>query len=116
MRITTIVNIFWCNVKIWINRLFGGKFNLLPYKVLLNLTNNCNSKCESSDIWKVKDFENEMTLNNILKFFDGIGSSLVWLVLSGGEVTLVKYVEAMIIEARKKCKNLKIISLSHNVI
>ena len=63
MRITTVVTIFWFNVKIWINRLFGSKFNFLPYKVLLNLTNNCNSKCESCDIWKVKDFSNEMTLH-----------------------------------------------------
>jgi len=116
MRITTIFNIFWCNVKIWINRLFGDKFNILPYKVLLNLTNNCNSKCESCDIWKVKDFSNEMSLHNILKFFDGMGPSLVWLALSGGEVTLVKYVESMIIEARKKCKNLKIISFTTNAL
>ena len=116
MRITTIVTIFWFNVKIWINRLFGNKFNLLPYKVLLNLTNNCNSKCISCDIWKVKDFENEMTLNDILKFFDGMGSSLVWLALSGGEVTLVKYVDSMIIEARKKCNNLKIISFTTNAL
>ncbi len=116
MRITTIVIIFLCNVRIWINRLLGNKFNLLPYKVLLNLTNNCNSKCESCDIWKVKDFENEMTLNDLLKFFDGMGSSLVWLALSGGEVTLVKYIDSMIIEARKRCKNLKIISFTTNAL
>jgi MoaA/NifB/PqqE/SkfB family radical SAM enzyme len=116
MRITTIATIISYNVKIWINGLFGNKFNILPYKVLFNLTNNCNSKCISCDIWQVKDFEDEMNINDISKFFDSIGPSLIWLALSGGEVTLVKYVESMIIEARKKCKNLKIISFTTNAL
>ena len=116
MNITTIITVFWCNIKIWINNLIGNKFDILPYKILLNLTNNCNSKCGFCDIWKVEDFKNEMTLDDIIKLFDGMGSSLVWLALSGGEVTLVKYIDSMITEARNRCKNLKIISFTTNAL
>ena len=45
-----------------------------------------------------------------------MGSSLVWLALSGGEVTLVKYLDLMLIEARKRCKNLKIVTFTTNAL
>ena len=114
MRISTVVTVIWFNIKIWLNKILGGRFNLLPYKLLINLTNNCNSKCEFCDIWKEKDFEGEITLSDIISIFDNMESSLVWLALSGGEVTLVKYIDSMLVEAKKRCKNLKIISFTTN--
>ena len=116
MRFTTILFIIWCNVKLWINKLFGGKFKILPYKILINLTNNCNSKCDFCDIWKVKDFENEVNLNDTVKLFDEMGPSLAWLALSGGEVTLVKYLDSMLFEAKKRCKNLRIVTFTTNAL
>jgi MoaA/NifB/PqqE/SkfB family radical SAM enzyme len=116
VRSTTILFIIWCNVKIWINKLFGGKFKILPYKILINLTNNCNSKCDFCDIWKVKDFENEVNLNDTIKLFDEMGPSLAWLALSGGEVTLVKYLDSMLFEAKKRCKNLRIVTFTTNAL
>jgi MoaA/NifB/PqqE/SkfB family radical SAM enzyme len=94
----------------------GGRFKLLPYKVLINLTNNCNSRCDFCDIWKVKDFSNEITFEDTVKLFDSMGPSLVWLALSGGEVTLVKYLDSMLSEAKKRCKNLKIITFTTNAL
>ena len=116
VKIATISTVIWCNVKIWVNKLIGGRLNILPYKVLINLTNNCNSRCDYCDIWKVKDFENEINLDDTIKLFDNMGSSLVWLALSGGEVTLVKYLDSMLIEARKRCKNLKIVTFTTNAL
>ena len=114
MRVTTILLIIWCNVKIWTNKLFGNQFRLLPYKALVNLTNKCNSKCNFCDIWKEKDFDDEITPDHLLTMFDDMGRNLVWLALSGGEVTLVKYVAPLLVEAKKRCKNLKIISFTTN--
>jgi len=116
MRISTIISVIWCNIKIWLNKLIGNKFDILPYKVLINLTNNCNSKCVSCDIWKISDFKNEITLENILGVFDSMGPNLVWLALSGGEVTLVKYIDSMLEEARKRCSNLKLVSFTTNAL
>jgi len=116
MKISTIAFIIWCNVKIWANKLMGGRFKILPYKVLINLTNNCNSRCDFCDIWKVKDFSKEITLDDTVNLFDQMGSSLVWLALSGGEVTLVKYLDEMLSEAKKRCKNLKIITFTTNAL
>ncbi len=114
MKIATIALVVWCNIKIWVNKIFGCRFDLLPYKVLISLTDKCNSKCEYCDIWKIDDFENEITLEDTLKLFDGMGSSLVWLALSGGEITLVKYIETMLLEAKKRCENLRIVSFTTN--
>jgi len=114
MRFTTIIAIILCNVRIWGNRLIGSKYKILPYKVLINLTNSCNSKCSFCDIWKEKDFSNEISIADIIKIFDDMANSLVWLSLSGGEVTLVKKLDLMLLEARKRCKNLKIITFTTN--
>ena len=114
MRTNTIFIVVVCNVKIWINKLFGNKHSLLPYKILINLTNKCNSKFSFCDIWKEKDFEDEITLDNLIALFDDVGRGLVWLALSGGEVTLIKYIDVLLIEAKRRCKNLKIISFTTN--
>jgi MoaA/NifB/PqqE/SkfB family radical SAM enzyme len=116
MRISTIIYVIWCNIKIWSNKLLGDRFKILPYKILINLTNNCNSKCDFCDIWKVKDFDGEVNLKDTINLFDQMGSSLVWLALSGGEVTLVKYLDSMLSEARKRCKNLKIVTFTTNAL
>jgi sulfatase maturation enzyme AslB (radical SAM superfamily) len=43
-----------------------------------------------------------------------MGKNLVWLALSGGEVTLVKYMDTLLLEGKKKCKNLRVISFTTN--
>ena len=43
-------------------------------------------------------------------------NDLLWLSLSGGEVTLVKYYYDLIDEAVKTCKNLKILAFTTNAL
>ena len=112
MRITTIISIFYVNLKLFLFKIFNPK-KIVPYKVLINLTDLCNSRCNFCDIWKIKP-QNEINVKNIVNSFDGIEKDIYWLSLSGGEVTLVKYYFNLIDELKKKLPNLKIIAFTTN--
>ena len=74
----------------------------------------CNSRCTYCEIWKIKPV-NEINLE-IKKVFYSLRHNLIWLSLSGGEVTLVKYYYDLIDEAVKTCKNLKILAFTTNAL
>ena len=59
MRISTIFLIFLVNLKTFIKKIF--KLKIVPYKILINLTDLCNSRCAYCDIWKIKP-QNEIDL------------------------------------------------------
>jgi len=112
MRITTLVSIFYINLKLFFLKIFNPR-KIVPYKVLINLTDLCNSRCNFCDIWKIKP-ENEINVDNIIKSFDGSEKDIYWLSLSGGEVTLVKYYFELIDRLKKKLPNLKIVAFTTN--
>ena len=103
MKLSTIFYIIFINFKIYFKKLL--RLNVKPYKVLLNLTDLCNSRCNFCDIWKIKH-QNEINLQEIEKIFKSFNSNLYWLSLSGGEVTLVKYYKDMIDSLISNCKNI----------
>ena len=111
MRISTILLIIKINFVNWIKKIF--KIEIIPYKILINLTDLCNSRCNFCDIWKIKPV-NEIQITDIEKIFKDFNKNLLWLALSGGEVTLVKYFYEMIDLAKKNCPNLKIIAFTTN--
>ena len=115
MKISTISKIIQANIKIWILKVFNKKKKILPYKILLNLTDLCNSRCTYCEIWKIKP-QNEINLNQIQKMFRSLNNNLIWLSLSGGEVTLVKYYYELVDEAIKECKNLRILAFTTNAL
>ena len=112
MRISTFISIFYINLKLFFLKIFNPK-KIVPYKVLINLTDLCNSRCNFCDIWKIKP-ENEINVDNIIKSFDGSEKDIYWLSLSGGEVTLVKYYFELIDRLKKKLPNLKIVAFTTN--
>ena len=115
MKLSTILKIIKANIKIWYLKIFKKEREIVPYKILLNLTDLCNSRCVSCEIWKIKP-QNEINLDHIRKLFQSINKNLVWLSLSGGEVTLVNYYYQMIDLAVKECKNLKILAFTTNAL
>lgn len=115
MKISTITNIIKVNIKIWIFKFFNKNRKILPYKILINLTDLCNSRCTYCEIWKIKPI-NEINMFEIRKIFNSLKNDLIWLSLSGGEVTLVKYYKELIDEAVKTCKNLKILAFTTNAL
>ena len=115
MKISTIIGIIFINIKIWFLKLIGRSDKIIPYKVLLNLTDLCNSRCQYCEIWKIKPV-NEINLEDIKKFLKDINKNIYWLALSGGEVTLVNYYYDLIDEIVKICKNLKILAFTTNAL
>ena len=91
----------------------------IPYKWLIQLTNDCNSRCESCDIWKINKNDpvkksQESSLSDYQKFFDNSGQTLRWLSLSGGEITLFQYLGEFASLVREYCPNLRIITFTTN--
>ena len=112
MRISTLFAIVYVNIKLFFLKIFNTK-KIVPYKVLINLTDLCNSRCNFCDIWKIKPV-NEINVDNIINSFDGTENDIYWISLSGGEVTLVKYYYELIDRLKKKLPNLKIIAFTTN--
>ena len=111
MKISTILKIVSINVINWCKKLLKKK--IVPYKVLINLTDLCNSRCNFCDIWKIKPV-NEIQIPDVEKIFKDFNKNLIWLALSGGEVTLVKYFYELVDSAKKHCPNLRIIAFTTN--
>ena len=115
MKISSIIEIVKINIKIWYLKVIKKERTILPYKILLNLTDLCNSRCVFCEIWKIKP-QNEINLKNIENLFKTINKNLIWLSLSGGEVTLVNYFYELVDVAVKHCKNLKILAFTTNAL
>ncbi len=53
-----------------------------PYKITFSVTNRCNSRCRTCNIWKAET-KNELTTKEIIRIFRNVNSS--WINLTGGE-------------------------------
>jgi MoaA/NifB/PqqE/SkfB family radical SAM enzyme len=63
---------------------------LLPISLTVSVTNNCNSRCKTCNIWKLyadnpQLEEKELRLQEFENIFENIGHSVIWFTLSGGE-------------------------------
>lgn len=57
-----------------------------PMNLTFGLTYKCNSRCKTCNIWKIKKFDKELSLEEIKKIFYKIGKNNIHLlVLTGGE-------------------------------
>ena len=115
MKIGSIISIINANIKIWYLKILNNEKKILPYKILINLTDLCNSRCVFCEIWKIKP-KDEINLNHIKELFQSLNKNLIWLSLSGGEVTLVKYYYEMVDLAVEQCRNLKILAFTTNAL
>jgi MoaA/NifB/PqqE/SkfB family radical SAM enzyme len=117
MKIFFLIEIFILHLK---NRLrsFAG-FAPIPYKWLLQLTNDCNSKCVSCDIWKINKVNTELkkhesNLSDYEKLFKQSGAGLRWLALSGGEISLYDDFDNFLLLVKKYCPKLKLLTFTTN--
>ena len=119
MKLKLIIKIIFKHLSYGLLSLRGRKSKIIPYKALLVLTNDCNSKCNFCGIWKINQ-ENpdlkkgELQSNDYLKFFKSYNKDLLWLALGGGEVTLVKDIFELIDVATYNCPNLGLITFTTN--
>jgi MoaA/NifB/PqqE/SkfB family radical SAM enzyme len=114
MKYITIYYVIIINLKILFLKIIKSK-NIKPYKILINLTDLCNSRCEYCDIWKIKP-KNEIILDDIKKSLFSIRNDIVWMSFSGGEVSLVNYYFELLDWLKVNCKNLKILAFTTNAL
>src|SRR5690606_3523836 len=117
MSLITLISIFIAHLRNTCRQLFNR--HPIPYKWLIQLTNDCNSRCESCDIWKINKSDptkkqQESSLQDYYKLFKSSGSNLMWLSLSGGEVTLYQNFEEFASLVRAHCPRLKVITFTTN--
>jgi MoaA/NifB/PqqE/SkfB family radical SAM enzyme len=119
MRLSTIALLILKNFMIAIKRFVLLNKKNTPYKLLIQLTNDCNSRCGACHIWKINKEDptlrsSELTLSDYKKIFQEFGNDLFWLALSGGEISLVKDFKAIIDLAIRNCPSLRIITFTTN--
>tara|TARA_B100000242_G_C43051942_1_gene491529 strand:- start:1210 stop:2250 length:1041 start_codon:yes stop_codon:yes gene_type:complete len=115
MRFFTILQILKINLIIFLKKIFVKNAKIKPYKILINLTDLCNSRCSFCDIWKIKP-QNEIILENIQYALKGMEDDVYWISFSGGEVTLVKYFYDLVDYLKTNCKNLRILAFTTNAL
>ncbi len=120
MKITTIFKLFYINLKTYIFIKILKK-KPLPYKVLIQLTNDCNSKCINCSIWKINllnpNLKNqELKLEEYNHFFSQYGKHIYWLSLSGGEISQYNEINKLIEIVKRNCPNLALINFTTNAI
>jgi len=78
-----------------------GNLQSRPYRLNISLTNLCDSRCKTCDIWKIypkKQFNvrEELSADEFFQIFRRLPSSVMWVSFSGGEPHLRKdFVEIM---------------------
>lgn len=115
MRFKTALPILLINIKYYILKIFRLEHKIIPYKILIELTDQCNSKCIHCDIWKIPRAEttsiSNENLDNILK---SLHSNILWIALSGGEISLYKNINSLLEIIKTHCTQLKIITFTTN--
>lgn len=115
MRLSTVIVIILRNIELSLRDFFG--LGLRPYKVLLELTDYCNSKCKICFIWKNTEKEkNQIDLSKLEPVLKEYGSNLLWVSLGGGEVTLYREFDILIDTLARHCSNLRIITFTTNAL
>lgn len=84
----------------------------LPYRFTYILTYRCNFRCRMCGIWRKKP-QNELTLNEIAKFFKK-SNGFAWINLSGGEIFLREEISDILNIILTECKDLYLLDFPTN--
>ena len=114
MRLKTIGSIVLRSAEVRLRTALG--LPPRPYKLLLELTNHCNSRCTTCSIWKTPaaQLRSEISVDDIERLFRQAGPDLLWLALGGGEVTLHPEFKRIIGIARLHCPRLSLLTFTTN--
>lgn len=115
MTIRTIVDLTLKNLQHGYYKLTGQRHKIIPYKVVVELTTQCNSKCLYCDIWKIKKEDvKKINLRDFEIFLKRMDRHLLWLALTGGEVTTNNQFPEVVRLIRDHCPGLRIITFTTN--
>ncbi len=92
-----------------LSNLGGGR---LPYRVMFVLTNRCNGRCLTCNIWK-KEATGELSTDECLKVVSSL-SGVNWLDLMGGEIFMRPDLDAILEAVDKDCRSLYLFHFATN--
>ena len=115
MTIRTIFDLTLKNLEHGYYKLTRQRHRIIPYKIVAELTTQCNSKCLYCDIWKIKKEDlKKVDLVDFGSFLKKMNGHLLWMAFSGGEVTTNNQFPEIIDLIRKNCPKLRIVTFTTN--
>ncbi len=78
-----MVDLFFKLPFCWLFRKIG-KPEILPFALTLKVTNRCNSRCKTCNVYNDNN-NHEMTLEELEKTFSNFKGDIFWLTITGGE-------------------------------
>jgi MoaA/NifB/PqqE/SkfB family radical SAM enzyme len=115
MKLNTIIDLSVRNIKQAYFAVTGQTHRIVPYKVVVELTNQCNSRCVTCDIWKVKKEDVvKIDLEKFEFFLQQMGDHLLWLALTGGEITSFNQFPQVVNAIKKHSRKLRILTFTTN--
>lgn len=115
MKFRTVFDLIGKNLEHLYYKITGQNNRIIPYKIVVELTTQCNSKCLYCDIWKIKK-EDIQKID--LKYFEGflqkMDRHLLWLALTGGEISSYNQFPEIVKLIKKYCPNLRILTFTTN--
>lgn len=117
MSLSTFILILFCHLRNSYRNWLGR--HPIPYKWLIQLTNDCNSRCQTCNIWNINKTDPELkaqesSLEHYQRLFQTSGRDLRWLSLSGGEVSIYQDIEELSLLIKNNCPHLRIITFTTN--
>lgn len=117
MKIRTYKNLIVWHLKSWVGTIF--KYRPTPYKLMVQLTDLCNSRCKTCHIWTKEVNSNlevkEVTSSAIINVVKELNNDLIWISFTGGEPTLKPELVIEVIKQSKKiCPKLSIVAFTTN--
>jgi MoaA/NifB/PqqE/SkfB family radical SAM enzyme len=83
-------------------RAFGWP-RLLPLNVTVSVTDRCNSRCRTCNIWR-KEIGQELSTDELDRVFRSLGRAPYWITFSGGEPFLRRDLEDLCRSAYEHCR------------
>src|SRR5438876_10618533 len=117
MRFSTIFSVVTKVIQLKLMAMLGQQHRIPPYKLLIQMTNDCNSRCKACLIWTINKSapekkQRELQLEHYKQIFSQWGKNLIWLALSGGEVTMISRFKEVVDLACHYCPNLRIMTFT----
>ena len=114
--------LFYFGRRLLANRLrrrFG--YPAIPYKLLWNTTNYCNSRCRTCNIWQIYPINggsqnDELKAAEAARIISSLGKNLLWLTMTGGEPTLKSHMADAVKAIYDACPRLALITVNTNAI
>ena len=115
MTIRTIFDLTLKNLEHAYYKLTGQRHSIIPYKIVVELTTQCNSKCLYCDIWKIrKEDLKKIDLVDLENFLKKMNRNLLWIALTGGEISTNNQFPKIIHLIKENCPKLRIITFTTN--